>query len=142
VAPGGAGYGVRQAKDASAGLASVNFATPVLVVTDIHMPGTSERDWQTATRKLLEQAMGSQIQRELRERNEQVRWDLVMQLARGPLGVPVAITDPSASLGPALADARQVQNRLPDGAAWDGRTELPMDEETFERVLSKLGATA
>jgi hypothetical protein len=74
VAPGGAGYGVRQAKDAS---------------------------------------------------------DLVMQLARGPLGVPVAITDPSASLGRVLADARQVQNRLPDGAAWDGRTELPMDEETL-----------
>jgi L,D-transpeptidase ErfK/SrfK len=101
-----------------------------------------QRDWHTATRKLLEQTMGSQIQRELRERNEQVRWDLVMQLARDPLGVPVAITDPSASLARVLADARQVQNRLPDGAAWDGRAESPMDEKTFERVLSKLGATA
>jgi L,D-transpeptidase ErfK/SrfK len=99
-----------------------------------------QRDWKNGTRKLLEQAMGSQMQKELQARNEQVRWDLVMQLARDPLGVPVAITDPSASVGEVLADARQVENRLPDGAAWDGRTELPMDEKTFERVLSKLGA--
>jgi L,D-transpeptidase ErfK/SrfK len=99
------------------------------------------RDWKTATRTLLEQAMGSQMQQQLQERNEQVRWDLIMQLAGDPMGVPVAITDPDASLGQVLADAPQVQNRLPDGAAWDGRTELPMDEKTFEQVLSKLGAT-
>ncbi len=60
--------------------------------------------------------MGPQMMKELRERNEQVRWDLVMQLARNPVGVPVAITDPGASLGQILAAARQVQNRLPDGA--------------------------
>ena len=100
-----------------------------------------QRDWQTATRQLLEQAMGPQMQKELREHNEQVRWDLVMQLARDPVGLPVAITDPEASLAGVLADARQVQNRLPAGAAWDGRTELPMNEKTFERALSKLGAT-
>jgi CheY-like chemotaxis protein len=38
----GAGYGVRQTKDGRAGLAAVNRAPPpALVVTDIHMPGTS-----------------------------------------------------------------------------------------------------
>src|SRR5712671_2617382 len=36
-----AGYGVRKAADGSAGLAAVKFAPPALVVTDIHMPGTS-----------------------------------------------------------------------------------------------------
>jgi len=97
------------------------------------------RDWQNATRTLLEQAMGPRIQQQLRARNEQVRWDLVMELARNPKGVPVAITDPNASLAGVLADAPQVQNRLPEGAAWDGRTELPMSEQTFERALSKLG---
>jgi len=101
-----------------------------------------QRDWKTATRKLLEQAIGPKVQRELRARNEQVRWDLVMRLAGDPQGIPVAITDPNASLAQALASARQVQNRLPDGAAWDGKTDLPMDEQTFERVLSKAGGAA
>ncbi len=36
-----AGYVVRKAADGSAGLASVRSAAPALVVTDIHMPGTS-----------------------------------------------------------------------------------------------------
>jgi CheY-like chemotaxis protein len=37
----GAGYGVRKAADGTTGLAAVKFAAPALVVTDIHMPGTS-----------------------------------------------------------------------------------------------------
>ena len=36
-----ADYGVRTAADGSAGLAAVKFAVPAVVVTDIHMPGTS-----------------------------------------------------------------------------------------------------
>ena len=36
-----AGYGVRKTADGNAGLAAVKFAAPALVVTDIHMPGTS-----------------------------------------------------------------------------------------------------
>jgi CheY-like chemotaxis protein len=36
-----AGYAVRKAADGSAGLAAVRSAAPALVVTDIHMPGTS-----------------------------------------------------------------------------------------------------
>jgi len=98
-----------------------------------------QRDWKTATRTLLEQALGPKVQKELRAHNEQVRWDLVMQLAGNPQGLPVAITDPQASLGQVLADAQQVQNRLPAGAAWNGKTELPMDDKTFERVLSRIG---
>jgi CheY-like chemotaxis protein len=36
-----AGYTVRTATDGSAGLAAVKLAVPAVVVTDIHMPGTS-----------------------------------------------------------------------------------------------------
>jgi CheY-like chemotaxis protein len=36
-----AGYRVRTAADGGAGLAAVKLAVPAVVVTDIHMPGTS-----------------------------------------------------------------------------------------------------
>ena len=36
-----AGYSVRAAADGSAGLAAVKLAVPAVVITDIHMPGTS-----------------------------------------------------------------------------------------------------
>lgn len=37
----GAGYNVRTAEDGDDGLASVSNSAPALVVTDVHMPGTS-----------------------------------------------------------------------------------------------------
>jgi CheY-like chemotaxis protein len=36
-----AGYGVRTAAEGSAGLTAVKLAVPAVVITDIHMPGTS-----------------------------------------------------------------------------------------------------
>jgi CheY-like chemotaxis protein len=36
-----AGYSVRAAADGCAGLAAVKLAVPAVVITDIHMPGTS-----------------------------------------------------------------------------------------------------
>ena len=60
--------------------------------------------------------MGPDIQKQLQERNQQVRWDLVLQLARDPQGIPVAITDSDASLQQVLENAREVANRAPDGA--------------------------
>ena len=75
-----------------------------------------QRDWKNATRELLEQAMGPDIQTQLHGRNEQVRWDLVLELARDPRGIPVAITDSNASLQQVLENAREVANRAPDGA--------------------------
>ncbi len=68
-----------------------------------------QRNWQDRT--LLEQAMGPDIPNELQARDEQVHWDLVLQLAGDPQGIPVAITDSNASLDEVLANARQVQNR-------------------------------
>jgi L,D-transpeptidase ErfK/SrfK len=79
------------------------------------LPG-DQRDWKNGTRELLEQAMGPEIRQQLQERNEQVRWDLVLELARDPEGIPVAITDADASLQQVLKNARQVANRAPDGA--------------------------
>jgi L,D-transpeptidase ErfK/SrfK len=75
-----------------------------------------EAGWQPLTRELLEQAMGSDIQKQLQERNQQVRWDLALQLARNPQGIPVAITDFTASLQQVLDSAREVANSTPDGA--------------------------
>ena len=75
-----------------------------------------QRDWQNATRELLEQAMGPDIQKQLQARHQQVRWDLVLQLVHDPQGIPVAITDSNASIQQVLENAREVANRTPDGA--------------------------
>ncbi len=108
----------------------VPIGTPVRVVNqpfvfgwhwgDLYMqafePLGDQHDEQSALRGFLMQAMGPDIQTQLQARNEQVRWDLALQLAHDPHGIPVAITDANASLEQVLETARQVQNRSPEGA--------------------------
>jgi hypothetical protein len=31
----------------------------------------------------------------------------------------------------------RVQNRVPEGANWDGVSDLPVDEQTFQQMLSE-----
>jgi hypothetical protein len=35
-----------------------------------------------------------------------------------------------------VAAAPRVQNLLPAGSTWDGKSDLPMDEATFKQMLS------
>jgi L,D-transpeptidase ErfK/SrfK len=94
------------------------------------------RDWKKAQKKLLSKSLASRIQKELKRRNEEVNWERVSQLAHAPRGIPVSISQPDASIEQVIASATKVQNRVPDGATWDGKTDLPMDEKTFQEVLS------
>jgi L,D-transpeptidase ErfK/SrfK len=95
------------------------------------------RDWSKAQQKLLAKSLGRRTEKALARHGEQVSWDVVMQLARTPRGVPVAVTRPDASVEQVLTGALEVQNVLPEGATWDGRTDLPMDEATFKQVVSE-----
>jgi len=96
------------------------------------------RDWKRAQRKLLSKALAASLQKQLKSHDEQVDWDEVASLAHAPRGIPVAITDPNASVEQILAAAPKVQNRIPEGSTWDGTTDLPMDEATFRQVMSEM----
>ncbi|HTW37318.1 MAG TPA: hypothetical protein VMD49_01970, partial [Steroidobacteraceae bacterium] len=60
-----------------------------------------------------------------------------MQLAAKPRGVPVPVTDASASVEQVIASAPRVEDRVPDGSTWDGKTDLPMDEKTYQEIVSE-----
>jgi len=62
--------------------------------------------------------------------------ELVTALAHDPRGIPVAVSRADASLDEVLASAPKVQNRVPDGATWDGKSDLPPDEASFREMLS------
>ncbi len=95
------------------------------------------RDWTKAQKKLVSKSIGADIQKELKKRNEQVSWDLVASVGHDPRGVPLIISEGGAdSLDQVVAAATRVQNAVPPGASWDGKTDLPVDEATFKEMLS------
>jgi L,D-transpeptidase ErfK/SrfK len=96
------------------------------------------RDWAKASRRLLSKSLAATLQQQLQAQRTQVDWTLVSALARAPRGVPVPITDPDATVEQILAGAPRVQNVLPEGSTWDGKSDLPMDEASFKQMLSEI----
>jgi L,D-transpeptidase ErfK/SrfK len=93
------------------------------------------RDWKKAQAALLSKSLGKPVQKQLKDRGETVDWDLVMQLAHEPRGLIVPVTLTDASVDKVLASATKVENELPAGASWDGKSDLPMDEKTFDQMM-------
>jgi L,D-transpeptidase ErfK/SrfK len=96
------------------------------------------RDWSKAQKRLLTQSLAKRLQQQVRAHHEQVDWSLVSALTLHPRGIPVAITEPDASLEQVLAAAPRVQNVLPAGSTWDGKSDLPMDEASFQQMMSEV----
>lgn len=94
------------------------------------------RDWKKAEKKLLSKSLSESIRKELKRRGESVDWERVSTLTHDPRGIPVSISRPDASLEQVVASARKVQNRVPDGASWNGKSDLPMDEQSFREMVS------
>jgi len=94
------------------------------------------RDWKKAQKKLVTKSLGADIQKELKKRNEEISWDLVATVGHDPRGIPLVISTGGTSLDEVLASAAHVQNAVPPGASWDGKTDLPVDEATFQEMLS------
>ncbi len=96
------------------------------------------RDWAKAPRKLLSKSLAATLQQQLKAHQTQVDWTLVSALARAPRGVPVPITVSDATVEQVLAAAPRVQNVVPQGSTWDGKSDLPMDEVSFKQMLSEI----
>jgi L,D-transpeptidase ErfK/SrfK len=93
------------------------------------------RDWKKAQQALMSRSLNKAMQKELKSHGQTVDWDLVTQLAHAPRGLIVPVTLTDASVDKVLASATKVENELPEGASWDGKSDLPMDEQTFNQIM-------
>jgi L,D-transpeptidase ErfK/SrfK len=96
------------------------------------------RDWKNAERKLLNKQLAARLQQQLQAHHQQVDWARVTDLTHNPRGIPAPITSSDVDLEQLLAGAPRVQNVLPEGSTWDGKSDLPMDENTFRQVVSEM----
>jgi L,D-transpeptidase ErfK/SrfK len=94
-----------------------------------------KRDWKKAQAKLLNKAMAERIRKELEARKEKIDWAAVAKLSEEPRGIPVSVTGGPDQLDLIVAKATVVQNKVAPGATWDGLTDLPVDEKTFQELV-------
>ncbi len=103
-----------------------------------------KRPWQKKTRRLLAVTLTREQRKELKHDHQKIDWDRVGQLVAGPVGVPVPVSGGSDSLDGSggdgfqqvVAQARLVRNTLPAGSTWDGKTDLPLTDAEFNKLMS------
>jgi L,D-transpeptidase ErfK/SrfK len=81
------------------------------------------RDWNHTQQKLLSRTLAQHtqhIQSPLKDSDQPIDWDSVKAITHAPRGIPVPVTGSDSSLEAVLAAAPTVENRIPDGADWDG----------------------
>lgn len=107
-----------------------------------------KRPWKKKARRLLAATLTREQRIELKRHHGRIDWGRVEQLVAAPAGVPVPVSGASRSidgkidgagddgLERVVASARHVQNVLPAGSTWDGKTDLPMTDAEFNKLMS------
>ncbi len=103
-----------------------------------------KRPWDKKSRRLLAVTLTRAQRAALERRDEKIDWDRVTQLVAGPVGVPVPVSGAGQSIEDGgsdgfkqvVAEARLVQNTLPAGSTWDGKTDLPLTDAEFDKLMS------
>jgi L,D-transpeptidase ErfK/SrfK len=88
-----------------------------------------KRDWSKAQPKLLSKTLTKRIQTELATRKETVNWERVGQITRDPRGLALSVSAGDHGIDAVIAAAPRVQNRVPDGANWDGADDPAMQAQ-------------
>ena len=115
-----------------------------------------KRPWNKKARRLLAATLTHDQRHDLKQLHDKIDWDRVVQLVNAPVGVPIPVsgvdwsvdqsTDQSAGqtvdgsggagLEQVLARVPLVQNVLPAGSTWDGKTDLPLTDAEFNKLMS------
>lgn len=104
-----------------------------------------KRPWKKQSRHLLAATLTRAQRTALKRGHEKIDWARVAQLVGDPIGVPVPVSSSGNGiiddgggdgLGQVMARARLVQNTVPAGSTWDGKTDLPMSDAEFNKMMS------
>lgn len=92
-------------------------------------------DWSKNHRQLLARLLNPKLRRKISDHDDEIDWQRVGDLARAPRAVPVPITGGRGGVDEVISNSLLVENTLPAGSNWDGKTGLLVDEKTFKELL-------
>jgi L,D-transpeptidase ErfK/SrfK len=93
-----------------------------------------EREHPQAAEKLLNAGIKDEMWQKLKQHDAAVDLELVNQIVAQPRGVAVPVSRRNTTLESYIAAARHVENRVPQGATWNGSDEGIYLAEEFEAL--------
>jgi L,D-transpeptidase ErfK/SrfK len=93
------------------------------------------RDWSKNRKTLLAKLLNPKLQKKISDHDNEIDWQRVGDVAHSPRAVPVPITGGLGGIDDVIGKSLLVDNTLPAGSNWDGKTGLLVDEKTFKELL-------
>src|ERR1700721_1350067 len=94
------------------------------------------RNWSKDRKRLLAKLLHPKERGKIAQRDDEIDWQRVGDLAHTPRAVPVPVTGRHDGVDGVIAQGILVQNTLPEGSTWDGQSGLIVDEKTFNELLN------
>ena len=91
-----------------------------------------QREHPAGADAVLKAAISDEMWDRIKAHNVSVDLELVNRLVEKPLGVAIPVSRRGVTVEKFLYASRHVENRLPEGANWNGKEELLVSEEQFE----------
>jgi L,D-transpeptidase ErfK/SrfK len=92
------------------------------------------RDWGKNRKRLLQHLLSPKLRGEVSEQDDGIDWQRVGDLARAPRAVPVPVSG-GGGIEQVIDASLLVEDTLPVGSNWDGKTGLLVDEKTFNDLV-------
>jgi L,D-transpeptidase ErfK/SrfK len=93
------------------------------------------RDWNKNRKALLTKLLNPKSQKKIGEQDNDLDWQRIGDLAHTPRAVPVPVTGAQGGIDEVISNSMLVENTLPVGSNWDGKSGLLVDEKTFKELL-------
>jgi len=94
-----------------------------------------KRDWSKSQPKLLSKTLSKRIQGELTSRKASIDWSRVAEITTDPRGLALSVSAVDQSVAALIKGAPRVENRIPDGANWDGADDPARQTQTDVKVM-------
>jgi L,D-transpeptidase ErfK/SrfK len=91
-----------------------------------------KREHPQAADALLNAAISEEMWAKVKEHGAKLDLELINALVQDPRGVAAPVSKSQVTMDAYIAAARRVENRVPEGANWNGKDELLVTAEEFE----------
>jgi L,D-transpeptidase ErfK/SrfK len=94
-----------------------------------------KRDWSKSQPKLLSKTLSKHIQSELAASKSSIDWKRVAEITKDPRGLALSVSAADQQVDAVIAKAPRVQNRIPEGANWDGADDPALQAQSDVKVM-------
>lgn len=101
-----------------------------------------EREHPKGADALLNAAISDNMWQKVKQHGAKIDLELVNALVAQPRGIAVPVSRSKVALDTWIASSRHVENRVPEGANWDGNEQLLVSAEEFEAVRAGTALSA